>query len=420
NNDIIRSSLELFVRLDLTGQIHPDHYRANHQALYARSIFDFYLILASHQNSAERLAQENVMLAFSANQLSPALESGVVDVIHIDLPGERSPAHRVWCRMLGTTTALIGHLSQNSHFVDLDVTSFAQLYRRQIMRTLEWSVGDPLTAPLIDEMLRVAELFQTIAQVSANNADNTLGRDFVHVAHRLLQHLGYALAHPNHVLNLLEPLTADERVLIEADEGAGGSGEASGAGIIDPVGKPVLARVGMSLFRVARIVLSAVMLFVKADNVIVKLDEAEWDYSWEKLQPTVSTSMEENPSIGTTLDLGRTAIEALRHLNSLKTPPAPSRGLTTPLLTLPKFESKVAQNEIQATLELSLAYSTSQIALWLREPGGERWEREIKGTVAEDAQGLLARAVGAVGGREKEGAGLFEVLAGFLEGKLSA
>ncbi|KAG9105059.1 hypothetical protein FRC06_000032 [Ceratobasidium sp. 370] len=420
NNDIIRASLELFVRLDLTGQVHPDHYRSNHQALYAHSIFDFYLILASYRNSAERLAHENIMLAYSANQLTPALESGVVDVLHIDLPGERSPAHRTWCRMLSITTALIGHLSYNSHFVDLDVTSFVQLYRRQVMRTLEWSVSDPLTAPLIDEMLRVAELFHTIAQVSCNNANNTLGREFVHVAHRLLQHLSYALAHPNHVLNLLEPLTADERVLIEADEAAGGSGEASSVGIVDPVRKPVLARVGMSLFRVARIVLSAVMLFVKADDVIVKLDETEWDGSWEKLQPTVSVSIEDNSSIGTMIELGRTAIDVLRHLNSLKTPPAPSRGLTTPLLALPKFELKAAQGEVQATLELVLAYSTSQVALWLREPGGERWEREIKGTVAEDVQALLGRAVGIAGGREAEGAGVFEVLAGFLEGKLSA
>ncbi|KAG8749866.1 hypothetical protein FRC12_013191, partial [Ceratobasidium sp. 428] len=84
------------------------------------------------------------------------------------------------------------------------------------------------------------------------------------------------------------------------------------------------------------------------------------------------------------------------------------------------FELKVAQNEVQATLELVLAYSTSQIAMWLREPGGERWEREIKGTVAEDVQALLGRAVGVVGGRDTEGAGVFEVLAGFLEGKLSA
>ncbi|KAG8744130.1 hypothetical protein FRC12_014868, partial [Ceratobasidium sp. 428] len=84
------------------------------------------------------------------------------------------------------------------------------------------------------------------------------------------------------------------------------------------------------------------------------------------------------------------------------------------------FELKVAQNEVQATLELVLAYSASQIAMWLREPGGERWEREIKGTVAEDVQALLGRAVGVVGGRDTEGAGVFEVLAGFLEGKLSA
>ncbi|QRV72805.1 nucleoporin [Ceratobasidium sp. AG-Ba] len=413
NNDIIRASLELFVRLDLTGQAHPEYYRTNHQALYARSLFEFYLILATYRNSAERLAQENVILAFTTNQLSPALESGVVDVLHIELPGERSPAHRVWCRMLGITTALVGHLSHNSHFVDSDVTSFVRLYRRQIMRTLEWSVSEPLTAPLIDEMLRVVELFHMIAQVP--NADNTLGREFVHVAHRLVQHLSYALAHPNLMLNLLEPLTADERVLIEADEAAGGSE----VGIVDPIGKPVLARVGMALFKVLRILLSAVMLFVKADNVILKLDEGEWDYSWEKLQPTVSVSMEDNSSIGTMIELGRTAIDVLRHLNSFKTPPAPSRGLTTPLLTLPKFELKVAQNEVQTTLELVLAYSTSQIALWLREPGGERWEREIKGTVADDVQGLLTRAAGAVGGRDAEGAAVFEILSGFLEGKLS-
>lgn len=422
NSDIIRASLELFVRLDLTGQVYPEQYRANHQALYARSIFDLHTILASHRNAAERLAHESVLLAYSANQLSPALEAGVVDVLHTDLPGERSPAHRAWCRMLSITIALIGHLSYNSHFVDLDVTSFVQLYRRQIMRTLEWSVGDPLTSPFIEEMLHVVELFHAIAEVTARSgskegAANVLGRDFVRVAHRLLQHLSYALAHPNHVLGLLEPLTADERVLLEVDEAASGE---TNAGIIDPIKRPVLARVGMALFRVVRVTISAVMLFVKADDVIVKLDESEWDHSWEKLQPTVTVSIEESSSVGTMIELGRTAIDVLRHLNSFKTPPAPSQGLTTPLLALPKFELNTAKFEVQTALELLLAYSTSQIVLWLREEDSERWEREIKGTVAEDVQSLLGRAVGAVGGRDSEGAGVFEVLAGFLEGKLSA
>ncbi|KAF8709175.1 Nucleoporin subcomplex protein binding Pom34, partial [Rhizoctonia solani] len=421
SSDIIRASLELFVRLDLTGQMYPEQYRASHQALYTRSIFDLHTVLASYPHSAERLAHENILLAYGSNQLAPALEAGVVDVIHAELPGERSPAHRTWCKMLRITTALIGPLSYNSHFVDVDVTSFVQLYRRQIMRTLEWSVGDPLTAPLLDEMTHVIELFHAIAEVASRNngkagAATILGRDFVRIAHRLLQHLGYALAHPNHVLGLLEPLTADERALIEADEAANVE---TSVGIVDPVKRPVLARVGMTLFRIVSVVISTVMLFVKADDVIVEMDETEWDRSWEKLQPTVSVSIEESSSIGTMIELGRTAIDVLRHLNSFKTPPAPSQGLTTPLLALPKFELKAAQSQVQVALELLLAYSTSQIALWLRSEDSERWEREIKGTVAEDVQTLLSRAVGAVGGKDAEGAGLFEVLAGFLEGKLS-
>ncbi|KDN50995.1 hypothetical protein RSAG8_00624, partial [Rhizoctonia solani AG-8 WAC10335] len=323
NSDIIRASLELFVRLDLTGQAYPEQYRTNHQALYSRSILDLHTIFASYGHSAERLAHENILLAYGSNQLAPALEAGVVDVIQADLPGERSPAHRTWCRMLRITTALVGHLSYNSHFVDLDVTSFVQLYRRQIMRTLEWSVGDPLTAPLLDEMTHVVELFHAIAAVASRSSGKAgaaaiLGRDFVRIAHRLLQHLGYALAHPNHVLGLLEPLTADERALIEADEAADAE---TSVGIIDPVKRPVLARVGMALFHIVRVTISAVMLFVKADDVIVNLDETEWDHSWEKLQPTVSVSIEESSSIGTMIELGRTAIDVLRHLNSFKTPP---------------------------------------------------------------------------------------------------
>lgn len=130
--------------------------------------------------------------------------------------------------------------------------------------------------------------------------------------------------------------------------------------------------------------------------------------------------MEESSSVGTIIELGRTTIDALRQLNSFKTPPAPSQGLTTPLLTLPKFELKAAKFEVQTALELLLAYSTSQVVLWLHDENNGRWEREIKGTVAEDVQALLGRAVGVVGGKAAEGAGLFEVLAGFLEGKLNA
>ena len=244
---VLQSSMELFVHTDLSGLSTLQHTRGQKQALYAPHLLTFHIAFASIQSSAERLASERVLVAYSSSSLTTAISSGKVDVTLPELPGERSPAHWAYCVMLAVVSGIISSLGWQKHFFDAEASGFIQLCGTQIARALSWTVGDTLTIAHVEEMERVVNLFYSIASSAPleghrNETTQRILSAFSTKALLLLQQLNYALSPPNHLASLIEPVTAEERAQLEKDSRLQPSQSLAATEIIDPVSRPFLAK----------------------------------------------------------------------------------------------------------------------------------------------------------------------------------
>lgn len=278
-SDVIRSSLELFTRLDLVGLANIQLLQALERPLYAPHVISFHTILAGIPMAAERLVGEGLLTAYANNPLSTAISVGAVDVIIPELPNARSPAHTAYCSMLAVVAGVVASVGRQTHFLASEMGAFVQLYADQIARATGWTAGDTLTLPLLDEIERSVGLFYAVAE-STPQAAEPLSNGVAQVlragsAHclTLLQQLNYALTHPNHLASLLEPVTAEERALIEADARSGL--QTSATEHIDPLKRPLLARVLHRLFTLSNGVLSTLISISRADSVLTS-DEEDW------------------------------------------------------------------------------------------------------------------------------------------------
>ncbi|KDQ15482.1 hypothetical protein BOTBODRAFT_158346 [Botryobasidium botryosum FD-172 SS1] len=450
-SDLIRASLELFVRTDISGLSASSTARPRRQLLYSRHILHFHIALASLPAAAERLAHEGVMTAYCSNELTPHLEAGVVDATNTDLPGEWNPAHRSWCRLLSVTTALIGVLGDSGgHFVDTEIIGFIQLYGAQLTRVLLWNVGEPVTLPLLEEMNRVVGLFHAIAsssfvQHSAHPGAAAILQAFAERALKLLQQLNYALSHPNHLSALLEGITADERSQLEKENH---STVDSSSELADPVKRPLLSSIIQKVLALVSNILLTLAIIGKAGDILASAEGIKIPGLAAQVAPSAKVSLNEPASIGTLLELGGWAIDIARHLTAKTGPNALPKALLLPSLTLLPFEQKMTLNAAQQTVEATLVYATTQLSLWLSTPGfqssapspspgraeegmdwdqragrvDDRLKREVR-DLATDLQVLMARAkeVFAKTSADDENGTtlvLFEVLIGFGHAKL--
>jgi len=270
--DVIKSSLELLTRTDLIGLTDLPLLRTRRQPLYAPHILIFHMAVVTIPSGAERFASEGIISAYSNNGISLAASSGLIDVILPELPGERSPAHKAYCSMIAVVSAVVSALRRQHHFFDAEACGLVQLYGKQIVRALSWSVGDPITLPLLEEMEQVVNLFYALAEsappsASPNPVVVKVLRVFTTHALMLLQQLNYALTHPNHVASLLEPVTAEERALLEKEPTAKPS--ILSVNMADLQKHPLTARLVHRLFRLSSSVLSTLISISKAYDVLL-------------------------------------------------------------------------------------------------------------------------------------------------------
>ena len=274
--NVIGASLRLFARTDLVGLSDLPLLRARRQPLYATHILAFHMALASIPSAAERLASEGVLLAYGENTISNAIRSGSIDVTISELPGDRSPAHKAYCSMLAVVSGVTSALGRQTHF-DNEVGGFVQLYGDQLSRALSWSIGDPLTLPYLEELEQVVNLFAAIARNlplmtrPSESVTRVLGVFTTH-ALTLLQHLNYALTHPNHLASLLEPVTTLERELIEKDRK---SSFQSSSEVIDPMKRPFLTRLVHRLFKLTNGIMGALTDISGAERVLIG-EQQDW------------------------------------------------------------------------------------------------------------------------------------------------
>ncbi|KAJ7157192.1 nucleoporin subcomplex protein binding to Pom34-domain-containing protein [Mycena filopes] len=367
--DIIRASLDLYVHLDLVGLSDLPLLLARKQPLYSPHILLFHMTLAGIPSAAERFASEGVLAAYSNNSLSAAISAGMVDVTLPEMPVERSPAHSAYCAMLGIISGVVTALGRHNHYFDAEASGLIQLYGQQISRTLSWTIGDSINLPLLEELEQVVNIFYSIAE-NAPSAPNISAAvaNVLHVfsppALLLLQQLNYAITHPNHLASLLEPITVEERTLLDKDPPS-----------VEPLKRPLVAHLVHRLFRLSSNILSTLVTISGAYAVLTS-DKDDWPV-YEALVVPVSKTifiiiahskvvLGEPASMGTLLELGNCTLDVLRDL--VKRPAGQSLADVGSLPGTYPLDVRQGVSTARRNLEALLIYAVTQLAMWLSKP----------------------------------------------------
>ncbi|KIJ69754.1 hypothetical protein HYDPIDRAFT_120759 [Hydnomerulius pinastri MD-312] len=459
--DVIKSSLELLVRTDMAGLSDLPLLRARRLPLYSPHILLFHMTLVSIPSGAERFASEGVVAAYSNNSISSAISEGMIDVVLPELPGERSPAHRAYCSMLAIVAGVVSALGRQHHFFGAEACGIVQLYGKQIVRALSWSIGDPITLPLLEEMEQVVNLFYAIAEsappptTSPNPVITKVLRVFSTHALVLLQQLNYALTHPNHLASLLEPVTPEERAAMEKEPTTTSS--LSQLDMLDLQKHPLTARLVHRLFRLSSSITSTLVSISRAYDVLLG-EQEEWPVHEALIIPHSKVVLGEPTSLGTLLELANCSLDVLRNLVN-----RPAGQAIAPSASVKDVPLDVRQATITArrNLEALLVYSVTQLAMWLSKPDfdpaavdmeteehntqaldtrestkgrgprasltlAERLRRGMTGEMAADLQALLTRSKPVLAksddvlGKTEGGGDLTQVLSRFLNERVVA
>ncbi|KAF9553540.1 hypothetical protein CPC08DRAFT_673179 [Agrocybe pediades] len=361
--DIIRTSLDLFVHIDLVGLSELPLLLSRKEPLYSPHLFQFHMALASNLAGAERFASEGVIAAYSNNFISSAISSGMIDFVLPELPAQRSPAHLAYCSMLAIVATVISSLGRQNHYFDADACGFVQLYGEQIFRALSWTVGDAITLPLLEEMDQVINLFYAIASsVPASAKPNPVVEKVLRVfstrALHLLQQVNYAITHPNHLSSLYEPITIDERVKFEKSQSQP-----------DPTKRDIVILLLHRLFQISTNLVGTLVAISRADTVISRSVE-EWSVGEALVVPHSKVVLGEPASLGTLLELGNRSLDILRTLVQRPAGQSIVDIGSVSLSTSQRASLEVKQAVIisRRNLEEILLYAVTQLAMWLSKP----------------------------------------------------
>lgn len=284
-NDLIRLSLELFTKADISGFQNPSVLLAKKRPLYSPQILLFHAALARVPLAAERLANDGLLPAYSSNSLTPAVNMGSIDVALAELPGDRSPAHAVWTMMLSVAASVVSSVGRHNHYFDSTACAFVQLYHDQLVRALSWTNNDVITFPLLEEIEQVVSLFTAIAEAAPRSArpNPTVSRVleiFTDHALVLLQQFNYGLTHPNHLATLLEPVTPAERHIYEKESGN-----------TDLTKNTLVVKLLHTMYRLTGGILYALTRISRAEVVLIG-DENDWLVAESRVLPVSSFPFE--------------------------------------------------------------------------------------------------------------------------------
>ncbi|KAI6146143.1 nucleoporin subcomplex protein binding to Pom34-domain-containing protein [Pisolithus tinctorius] len=365
--DVINSSLDLLVHSDMVGLSDLPLLRVRRIPLYSPHVLLFHMALVSVPSGAERFASEGVIAAFSNNSLSSAISAGQVDVMLPELPGERSPVHRSYCSMLAIISGVISALGRQHQYFTAAACGIVPLYGKQISRALSWSIGDPITLPLLEEMEQVVNLFYAITESAPplTNQDPIITkvlRVFGSHALILLQQLNYALTHPNHLASLLEPVTAEERAAMEKEPIATAS--ISSVDMVDLQKHPLTARLVHRVFKLCSLVVSTLVSTSHAYDVLLG-EQEDWPVHEALVVPHSKVVLGEPASVGTLLELANCSLDILRNLVN-----RPAGQAIVPATSLKEVPLSVRQATltVRQNLEALLIYAVTQLAMWLSKP----------------------------------------------------
>jgi nuclear pore complex protein Nup188 len=272
--NLARSSLELLTKCDIGGDLMDGEVlRTYRHPLYARHMLALQLCLASMEAPAETLAISGAISAYSNISIANDLTVGTLNALHPELPGERNPGQQAWCNLLAIVTALVGTVGRTSnHFIETEITSFIQLYGAQISRALEWNVGQPLSSATLEELEAVMRLFNAISmgvnpRSAADIQAQGILQTFAEKGLTLIQHVNYALSHPNHFASLFEAITADERRALDREVGQTPT-MASVYELLDAEKRPFVSSLTQRTHVIVRDILCTLVIVNQGDEVV--------------------------------------------------------------------------------------------------------------------------------------------------------
>lgn len=281
--DFFRVAFEVFVHMDhLAGR-----------PLYAQHVLDLCLVLASATpRAAEQMALEGLMTAMTNNALTATAEAGLVTVLPSE-GGGRTPQHELWTSMLALVVSLVAALGESTQFVEQEITGFVRLYGAQISATMSWTADMPLTLPALEELSATMSLMHGVIQKSASRPSSigttashasaaVVTRLFADQSLHLLQQIVYALLHPNHLSNLIEPTSPEERAWIEKDSAKMDTGAS------DLASRPVTAIVTLALVQIARVIVDGLLSYTSAFETLTR-QPSEWKVDRAIVLPVSST-----------------------------------------------------------------------------------------------------------------------------------
>lgn len=359
--DLLRASLEVLVRSDLVGRtLAKDGPRPTP---FGQHILYFHVVLARLPASAERLAQEGVISAYQKADLAPYLQAGSVTPGSNAAPGEYSSLHRAWCTMLGVSTSLTQVLGTEGHFLSSEIVAFVQLFGGQLTRALGWTIEEPLTLPLVEEIHRVVRLFQATAACSIVD-----GRDpepgvreilgaFAERSLLLLQQLNYVLSHPNHLVTLLEPVTLEERMLLEKEGASSIDGPVQ---MIDSASRPSFASLVQRLLTIVRDIASTLLIISKSDWLFCVRDDDLWRTYPPQVAAETTVSASGPVSIASLRELATFALDVLRHCLKPENKAARAKPELVPAILQP-FEAGAAKVVAAQAIEQILLFACVQL-----------------------------------------------------------
>ncbi|GAA5836692.1 hypothetical protein JCM3766R1_006993 [Sporobolomyces carnicolor] len=350
--DLFRTGFQVFVSMDQLESGRP---------VYARLVLDFCLLVAnSAPQAAEQLALDGVMTALTNNALTDAAESGSITPMS-PLDGSQTPQHRIWTSMLALVVSLVTALGESTRFVEQDVTGFVRLYGAQIARATNWTSDVALTAAGVEELSLVAALLRALSKLSARSGGastlaTTVAGIFVEQSLYLLQHLVYALLHPNHLGSLVQGSTPEERSMIEKE-----------ANESDAAKKPINQAFTLAILQLARDVVTSLVDFSDAWKVLTR-EATEWRTENAVVLPTATVSAGDKTSIGTLLDLVSHCTDLLHE--SPSTTGSSSASISTTFPSLPVHSAGNLRTSATETLEACLLLATTQFGLYAKIGAG--------------------------------------------------
>ncbi|KAF8887259.1 hypothetical protein CPB84DRAFT_1837740 [Gymnopilus junonius] len=352
---LTRASLELYVHIDLVGLSDLPLLLSRKQPLYASHI----LLSTWHYGG--------VLSAYSNNFISSAISSGMIDVVLPELPGQRSPAHLAYCSMISIVAMVLAALGRQNHYFDADACGFIQFYGGQISRALSWTIGDPITLPLVEEIDQVINIFYAIAtsvptSAKSNPVVDKVLRVFTNRALHLLQQVNYAITHPNHLASLYEPVTHEER--------------------LDPTKTPFVRHLIHRFFQISASLVGTLVVISKAEMVLLSGVE-DWPVGEALIVPHSKVVLGEPASLGTLLELGNRTLDILRNL--VQRPPGVKEGVIL----------------ARRNLEEILLYSVTQLAMWLSKPDFDSAPQSMDADAEGDAMDISRADV--IGAKERRG-----------------